>query len=62
MAERDSKNTGVSFFLCVSSPDGRPYSQAFLEETVETVDKNRHDSHCMLMSLLMSMWFIFGDD
>ena len=62
MAERDSKNVGVPFFLCVSSPNGRSYSQAFLAETVETVDKNRHDFHCMQMSLVMSMRFIFGDD
>ena len=62
MAERDSKNAGVSFFLCVSSPNGRSYSQAFLAETVETVDKNRHDFHCMQMSLVMSMRFIFNDD
>ena len=61
MAERDSKNAGVSFFFLFFS-NGRPYSQAFLAETVETVDKNRRDFHCMQMSLVMSMWFIFGDD
>ena len=33
-----------------------------LAETVETGDKNRQDFHCMQMSLLMSMRFIFGDD
>ena len=27
-----------------------------------TVDKNRGDFHCIQMSLVMSMWFIFGDD
>ena len=62
MAERDSKNAGVSFSLFVSSPNGRSYSQAFLAETVETGDKNRHDFHCMQMNLVMSMRFIFGDD
>ena len=62
MAERDSKNAGVSFSLVVSSPNGRSYSQVFLAETVETGDKNRHDFHCMQMSLVMSMRFIFGDD
>ena len=46
----------------MSSPNGRPYSQAFLAQTVETGDKNRHDFHCMQMSLVISMWFIFGDD
>ena len=62
MADRDSKNAGVSLFLCVSSPNGRSYSQEFLAETVETGDKNHHDFHCMQMSLVMSMRFIFGDD
>ena len=49
-------------FFFVSSPNGSSYSQAFLAETVETVDKNRHDFHCMQMSLVMSMRFIFNDD
>ena len=49
------------FPLCVF-PNGRSYSQAFLAETVETGDKNRHDFHCMQMNLVMSMRFIFGDD
>ena len=31
-------------------------------KTVETGDKNRDDFHCMEMSLVMSMWFILGDD
>ena len=31
-------------------------------ETVETGDKYCDDSHCMQMSLVMSMRFIFGDD
>ena len=48
-------------FMCLT-PNGRPWSQAFLAETVETGDKNRDDFHCMQMSLVMSMWFIFGDD
>ena len=34
----------------------------FLAKTVETGDKNRDDFHCMEMSLVMSMWFILGDD
>ena len=37
-------------------------SQAFLTETVETGDKNRDDFHCMQMSLVMSMRFIFDTD
>ena len=31
-------------------------------ETVEAGDKNRHVFHCMQLSLVMNMWFIFGDD
>ena len=50
------------FFLCASYANGRPYSQAFLAETVKTGDKNRRDFHCMQMSLVISMRFIFGDD
>ena len=51
------------FFLGVSYANSRPYSQAFLAVTVETGDKNRHDFfHCMQMSLVMSMRFIFGGD
>ena len=46
------------FGFRVSSPNGRPWSQAFLVETVETGDKNRDDFHCIDMSLLMSMQFI----
>ena len=29
---------------------------------METGDKNRDDFHCMEMSLVMSMWYILGDD
>ena len=29
---------------------------------METGDKNRDDFRCMQVSLVMSMWFIFGDD
>ena len=30
---------------------------------METGDKNRDDFHCMeIMNLVMSMWFILGDD
>ena len=61
LAERDSKSAGV-FFFRVSSRNGRPCSQAFLAETVETGIKNRDDFHCMQMSLVMSMQFIFGYD
>ena len=49
-------------FSSRSSPNGRPWSQAFLEETLETGDKNHDDFRCMQMSLVMSMRFIFGDD
>ena len=30
--------------------------------TVETGDKNRDDFHSMEMRLVMTMWFILGDD
>ena len=36
--------------------------ETFLAETVEAGNKNRHDFHCMQLSLVMNMWFIFGDD
>ena len=36
--------------------------RAFLAKTVETGNKNRSDFHCMQMSLVMSMRYIFGDD
>ena len=29
---------------------------------METGDENHDDFHCMQTSLVMSMWFIFGDD
>ena len=29
---------------------------------MKTGDENRDDFHCMEMSLVMSMWFILGDD
>ena len=29
---------------------------------METGDKNRDDFHCMEMSLVMSMWFILGNE
>ena len=53
-----------AFFLFFrrSSPNGRPWSQAFPAETVETGDKNRDDFLCIKISLVMSMRIIFGDD
>ena len=48
------------FFECLLQ--SRPWSQAFLAETVETGDENPDDFHCMQMSLVMSMRFIFGND
>ena len=51
------------FFFHVSVPKGSSESQAFLSKTaVETGKKNHDDFHCMQMSLVMSMQFIFGDD
>ena len=49
-------------FFRRSSPIGRPWSQAFLAETVETGDKNNDGFCCMQTSLVMSMRFVFGDD
>ena len=49
-------------FLCQWAPIRRPCSQAFLAETVETGDKNSNDFHCIQISLVMSMRFIYGDD
>ena len=66
-----SENAGASFFFFfflffffhVSVPKGSSESQAFLSKTaVETGKKNHDDFHCMQMSLVMSMQFIFGDD
>ena len=62
LAERDSKNANVFFFFCRSVAKRGASPQAFLTETVETGDKIRDDFHCMQMSLVMSMRFIFGDE
>ena len=61
LEERDPKNVGVSLFFPWAL-NGRPCSQAFLTETEETGDKNGDDFHCMQMSLVMSIRFIFGDN
>ena len=61
-----SENAGASFFFFfffhLSVPKGSSESQAFLSKTVETGKKNHDDFHCMQMSLVMSMQFIFDDD
>ena len=63
VAERDSKSASVSFsFFFFSVGSSQKVSQAFLAETVETGNKNRHDLHCMQMSLVMSMRLIFEGD
>ena len=46
----------------MSVPKRNSESQAFLSKTVETGKKNHDDSHCMQMSLVMNMQFIFEDD
>ena len=51
-----------SFFFFVGLPNGRPWSQALLAETVKTGDKNRDDFRRMQMSIVKSMRFNFGDD
>ena len=60
LAERDSKNASVFFFVC-------PSQIGFMLPGVpsvdrETGDKNRDDFHCMQMSLVTGMRFNFGDD
>ena len=50
LAEQDCKNAG--FFFVGLPPIW----------SVETGDKNHDDFRCMQVSLVMSMWFIFGDD
>ena len=50
VAERDSKNEGVSFFVCM----GPKY---FSSEAMYIVN-----FYCMQMHLVMSIWLIFGDD
>ena len=62
LVERDSKMQAFFLFFRRSSPNGRPWSQVFLAETVETGDKNRDDFLGIKISLVMSMRFIFGDD
>ena len=61
LAERDSKNAGVSFFLlfCRWDLGWRPRVPS---GDRGNWDKNRDDFYCMQMSLVMSMRFIFGDD
>ena len=58
LAERDSKNAVVSVFV------GGTYfvGHALSTKTAETGDKNCGDFHCMQMSLVMSMQYIFSDD
>ena len=57
-----SHNLQAVFLLRVLDTKGRLGSQAFLAATVETGNKNRDEFHGMQMRLVMSMWFIFGDD
>ena len=43
-------------FWGVSYANGRPHSQAFLADTVETGDRNGHDFfHCMQISLFLEV-------
>ena len=57
-----SHNLQAVFLLRIYDTKGRLGSEAFLAGTVETGNKKREDFHCMQMRLVMSMWFIFGDD
>ena len=47
------------FFFCRWDLVCRPRG---LAKTVETGDKNSGDFHCMQVSRLISMRYIFGDD
>ena len=47
------------FFLSVGPSS---VGHSFQAKTVETGDKNRGDFHCMQISLVMNMRYIFGDD
>ena len=51
-----------SFFFLFFVGGTKFVGHAFLSKTVETGDKNRGNFHCMQMSLVMSMRYIFGDD
>ena len=50
------------FLVCLPQSAMVPWSQAFPAETVETGDENPDHLHCMQMSLVMSMRFIFGPE
>ena len=58
----ESQNLQAVFLLRIWDTKGRSCSQAFPAETVETGNKDRDDFHFMQMRLVMSVWFIFGDD
>jgi len=60
LAQRVSKSATVFYFVGPSQEGGKLPGDP--TETVETGDKNRDDFHCMQMSLVMSMRFIFGYD
>ena len=57
----ETRNLQVVFFL-VFGTERRLWFQAFLAATVENGDKNREDFHCMQMTLVMRMCFVFGHD
>ena len=59
MLEQSKTLKMQSFFFWMGP---RFVGHALLAKTVKTGDKNRNDFHCMEMSLVMSMWFILGDD
>ena len=60
LAERDSKNAGVFFFLLFFLCGTKFVGHTFLAETVETGDENSDDFHCMQISLVISIRNIFG--
>ena len=63
LRNHESHNLQAVFRLRIQDTKERSCSQAFVVETVKTGNKNRDDFHCMQMTrLVMSMWFIFGDD
>ena len=58
----ESQNLQTVFLFRIWDTKGRSCSQAFAAETVKTGNKDRDDFYFMQMRLVMSVWFIFGDD
>ena len=61
LAERDSKNATIFFFLSVRREKGGMLP-GVPNGDCGNWGKIRDDTHCMQISLVMSIRFIFGDD